>query len=628
MSQLNLTPNQRQVVESDADAILVLANAGCGKTHVLTERVRFLLEHKRKSHALALTFTNKAAEEMEKRLTENIYDIRSKAFIGTIHSFCMGMIGNRGMLIGYPEMPHIFERDSDRRELLIQVIKNSDALFKSFQQKNEQEQNKFINDAMLNIGMKKKNLSNRKNNSSGNSRNNIDIDYLFQEYNDLLVSQNAIDYDDIILLAHKILIDNPKIAELYRKQYHYILIDEAQDLNFAQYEFIKALCGTEHRKIMMVGDPDQAIYGFNGSDKKYMVEFFPKDFSATILYLNENFRSSKEILKAANRLISNRSKIKINSPLNGLFEFQPLTDPQKEAEWIVEKIMYYLNHGHPDIIGKVTEDRIAVLGRTKYIFAPIEELLKKRQIPYFIKKPSDVTNFESEFVRMFDLGLRLLDNPKDSLHYRQLLNLLNCPDNEVIQTDFIEQLKIIFKHIPPNQKCIFEKLSQVWVLVRKSIANFAAALKQMKDFLEQKSEDERDITALEDIKEYELLWKQYCRQVAGESRTLSHFRSQIALGMPRNNKLQSGVTLGTIHSVKGLGFDIVFLMGMNEGTFPDYRSKNNPKALAEERNNAYVAMTRAKRLLFITYPQSKEMPWGEYKKQFPSRFIDWVKKTD
>ncbi|MDR1923160.1 MAG: ATP-dependent helicase [Planctomycetaceae bacterium] len=626
MTQSSLTLAQRRVVESDADAILVLASAGCGKTLVLTERVRFILERERNAHILALTFTNKAAEEMETRLTNNIQNVRSRAFIGTVHSFCLEMIRRRGHLIGYPEMPHIFERDADRCELLIQAIKISGSLFNSFQQKKEKEQNKYVNDVMRNIGMQKKNLFY----FGSEDKNDKEVSLLMQEYNNLLASQNVIDYDDIIILAHRILLDCPKIAELYRKQYHYILVDEAQDLNFAHYELIKAICGTEHRRVMMVGDPNQAIYGFNGSDKKYMSEYFPKDFSAKVIKLNENFRSTKAILKAANCLVP-KNTVKIKTSLEGKFKICPFPDQDKEADWIAESIGYYIDNGHRDILGKVTENRIAVLARTKYVFRSIEESLTQKRIAYFVKKTFDTADFESEIIRMFDLGLRVIDNPKDQLHFRQLLNILNLSDKDVnisSHSSFTKQLRLVSKHIHVNSKKeIFDFLQQSWKRIEANTSDFADVLNQLKNYLESKDESERDITALEDVNEYRSLWDKYSRQFVENSRTLSHFRSQIALGTTHSTKTQSGVTLGTIHSVKGLEFDIVFLMGMNDGTFPDYRSVNNSKALVEEKNNMYVAMTRAKRLLFITYPKYKEMPWGDYHEQEPSRFLALIQKS-
>jgi DNA helicase-2/ATP-dependent DNA helicase PcrA len=631
-----LTKDQENVVKSENDAILVLASAGSGKTHVLTERVRFLLEREKRTHVLALTFTNKAAEEMKVRLTESIKNVQNRAFIGTIHSFCLDMIRNRGHLIGYSKMPHIFEREADRKELINQVIEDSEKLQAWFRQQEKKHQDKFIYDALFQIGLRKKYLTGTfgitiSPTTDNEARDSKIWDDIYQEYNGLLESQNAIDFDGIIVLAHRILVDHPNIADLYRRQYCYVLVDEAQDLNFAQYEMIKALCGSEHKQVMMVGDPNQAIYGFNGSNKKYMAESFPKDFGAVTMRLDENFRSSKAILRAANRLIHDSDGIRVNTPLEGEFDIFVSSDQDDEAKWIAEKISYLIDNGHPDILGHVSYDRIAVLARTKYVFPKLENILNQRNIPFFVKKTSDSTEFESSFVKQFDLGLRLLVNPSDQLHLVQLIESLdipeNCLSNILSLPTFRERFDFIEKQISNGiEKESFCELRKSLLQINTDVDLFPDVLNELKGFWGPEKQKEPDVAIIYDLEELMSIWDSYSKQIPKGSRDLVHFRSQVALGMTQTNKHQSGVTLGTIHSVKGLGFDIVFIMGMNEGTFPDYRSINNSKALDEEKNNAYVALTRAKRLLFITYPLRKMMPWGETQNQVPSRFIEDIQK--
>ena len=632
MTLSNLTKDQEYVVKSENDTILVLASAGSGKTHVLTERVRFLLEREKRTHVLALTFTNKAADEMKVRLTESINDVRSRAFIGTIHGFCLDMIRNRGHLIGYPIMPHIFEREADRKELINQAIENSEELRTWFRQQDKKDQNKHIYEALNQIGLRKKYLTGTLGSTTSTAGSEARVskiwDNIYREYNDLLESQNAIDFDGIIVLAHRILVDHPNVADLYRRQYRYILVDEAQDLNFAQYEMVKALCGSEHKRVMMVGDPNQAIYGFNGSDKKYMTESFPKDFGAVTMTLEENFRSSKAILHAANQLIHDSGDIRVNTPLEGEFDIFGFENQEEEAKWIAEKICYLIDNGHPDILGDVTHDRIAVLARTKYVFPPLEEVLSQQNITFFVKKPLDSTEFESSFVKQFDLGLRLLVNPSDQLHLIQLMGSLDisedCLSTVFALTTFGDRFNFIENQISNEiEKESFCELRKSLLKINKDIDLFSDVLNELKSFWGPETRDTPDVATIFDLDEFGKLWEIYCKQVPKGSRDLAHFRSQVALGMTQTFKHQSGVTLGTIHSVQGLGFDIVFIMGMNEGTFPDYRSINN-NALDEEKNNAYVALTRAKRLLFITYPLCKMMPWGDTKTQKPSRFIETI----
>jgi DNA helicase-2/ATP-dependent DNA helicase PcrA len=223
-----------------------------------------------------------------------------------------------------------------------------------------------------------------------------------------------------------------------------------------------------------------------------------------------------------------------------------------------------------------------------------------------------------------------LVNPRDQLHFVQLLNHLNLTEDNITvsKNTFPDKLKILSTLIKDEPtKTNFEQLKNSWLRIENNINNFKEALNMLQQFLEKETEENRDLIAIEDIQEYYSLWEGYCRNASKETRSLSLFRSQIALGIVHNNQSTSGITLGTVHSVKGLGFDIVFLMGMNEGTFPDYRSLHNSKTLAEEQNNAYVALTRAKRLLFITYPKYKQMSWGDNKIQNPSRFIEKIQKS-
>lgn len=359
-----------------------------------------------------------------------------------------------------------------------------------------------------------------------------------------------------------------------------------------------------------------------------MTESFPKDFGAVTMRLEENFRSSKAILRAANQLIYDSGDIRVNTPLEGEFDILEFDNQEEEAEWIAEKICYLVDNGHPDILGDVSFDRVAVLARTKYVFPPLEGILSQRNIPFFVKKPLDSTEFESSFVKQFDLGLRLLVNPSDQLHLVQLMGSLDisedCLSTVLALTTFNDRLDFIENQISnENEKESFCELRKSLLNINNDIDLFSDTLNELKRFLGPETKKYPDAATIFDLDEFGNLWENYCKQVPKGSRDLAHFRSQVALGLTQTYKHQSGVTLGTIHSVKGLGFDIVFIMGMNEGTFPDYRSINN-NALDEEKNNAYVALTRAKRLLYITYPLCKLMPWGDTKTQKPSRFIEAI----
>jgi len=282
-----LSPEQQEITQNTEGAVLLLAGAGSGKTLILTEHVRYLLENE-KGHfrVLALTFANKAAEEMESRLA-GIKDLKKRAFIGTIHKFCLEVIKSHGNVIGIAKMPHIFESEEVRKKIVEELFESNIKLKVYLEEKkSEKEKMDLINRGLNFISQKKRELILPGNEVFHTLHEAQQV--LYKEYNDLLSSQDAMDFDDVLILAYRIFIERPEVANLYTRLYKYVCIDEAQDLNFAQYEIIKTMCLGRHNNILMVGDPNQAIYGFNGADKKFMQENFISDFNARVKELKEN----------------------------------------------------------------------------------------------------------------------------------------------------------------------------------------------------------------------------------------------------------------------------------------------------------------------------------------------------
>ena len=256
-----------------------------------------------------------------------------------------------------------------------------------------------------------------------------EAELVYRDYNDRLASQGAIDFDDILLLAYRILTELPQVARLYTRMYRYVCVDEAQDLNETQYALIRVLAA-DNGNVLMVGDANQAIYGFNGSDRRFMLESFPADFRVTTHELRENYRSAKAVIRAANALYP-ESIDETQAPLNGLCEVQALDREDAEAEWIVAKIRALLDLGsHADIDGQISLDRMAVLARNRYVFGPLESRLEADGIPHYWRRTGSSGDLESDFGRAFDLGLRLLVNPRDRLHRGQLCGLLHAVTTE------------------------------------------------------------------------------------------------------------------------------------------------------------------------------------------------------
>ncbi|MCI0471747.1 MAG: ATP-dependent helicase [Candidatus Aminicenantes bacterium] len=623
---VKLSPIQERIVKDTEKALLVIATAGSGKTRVLTERVRYLLENKKGHYkVLALTFTNKAAEEMKNRLAD-IANLTEQTFIGTIHSFCLEVIKYQGNTIGLKEMPHIFESEADRVNILREVFESNNHLKQSFL--DAPDKPKYLYKCLNFISSQKRKLVVPPYDNGWHAKEQEAI--LYQEYQNLLAAQNAVDFDDILILAHKIFIERPKVAELYRNIYRYICIDEGQDLNYAQYGIIKAICGDIHRNVLMVGEPNQAIFGFNGSDIKYMCESFKNDFNAEVIKLDENYRSSRAVIRMANRLnpgaIDERT-----AKIEGETLVLPFEDEEQEALWIVEKIKSLLQQKyHHDVEGEISLDKIAVLARNKYVFKSLEkELDKNPGIRYYHKKTNEIFESESDMMKIFDLGTRIIVNPLDEIHFSLMCELIGIePQQDVPFKKGIEKLEYLkqkINELPIGEQ--FDVILKAWRILDRDEAKFDQALKIIEDYVQAKFNNENDAAQKAllsaDIEEWKNIWSKYKQQFLPGTRSLRHFRNVIAIGTLQVTKNTAGLTLGTIHSVKGLEYDIVFLMGMTEGTFPDYRAiKIRGSALQEEKNNAFVAFTRSKRLLYITYPLKKLMPWNDYQEQKISRFIE------
>jgi ATP-dependent DNA helicase UvrD/PcrA len=439
---------------------------------------------------------------------------------------------------------------------------------------------------------------------------------LYESYDAGLKASAALDYDDLLLLTYRLFAERPKVADFYRRQYKYICIDEAQDLNEAQYRLLASLCGSDFKTVMMVGDPKQAIYVWNGANPKYL-DMFERDFSAKKITLSENFRSSRTVVAAAQRLDSSYS-VDGQLPVQGVVELIEGDDETDEAWAIVSKITDLLSKGHPDIEGDITLGRCAVLGRNRFVFGALEEQLKNKSILYYKKFSSAAYQSESDLVEQFELALRLLANPRDRLHLGMLAKAWGTKMAETAPVvddplSLIQTLAEGPKKGSP-QPVLDAIAAMQWT---GDDFRFLTALAKIEAIANNLAEEDRAFV-LQDTREWRKHWDYYVRSEAGGLHSLTSFLGQVALGTTQQPK-EDGLALLTVHSAKGMEFDVVFLMGMTEGTFPDYRAKG--PSLDEVRRSAFVAVTRSKRLLYITYPKTKVMPWGDTKRQQPSRYL-------
>lgn len=602
-----LSEQQTEIVDHVEGPLLVEAGPGSGKTRVLTERIRNLLTNvPGHFRILALTFTNKAAEEMRERLLD-LGDSRDRALIGTLHSFCLDLLTERGTWVGVEGTPNIFEQTKDRKEVLLKAINDDPTLFEEINQiPDPKDRNKRI-DHWLNS------ISNIKSNPISSAI--IDDELMkrvIDAYDGGMRASNAYDFDDLLVLTYELLVSQPKIADIYRRLYKFVCIDEAQDMNEAQYAVICALCSSDYKNIMMVGDPRQSIYGFNNSSPEYM-ERFREDFNAKKIELTANFRSSKAVVKIAQSLDPNYM-VAMQLPIEGEIGIFKGQDELDEAKLIVEKLQELISNGHPDVEGNITPSKCAILGRTRFALLSIEAALKETKIPFYKRLSASHEN-ESETVDEFLLALKVLANPKDSLHATALAKKWKVAP-AYGSVDFLIPLShMASEACDPRADAIFNALK---TLSNQSRLDLIPALKALEKYADNLDEPER-LAIYQDVAVFRKEWDQFLRATTG-TKTLGNFISSKALGNTQKATLE-GVALLTVHSSKGLEFDVVFMAGMAEGIFPDYRATDS-KQLAEECRNAFVAATRSKRLLYLSYPASRVMPWGGVRWQKQSRFLN------
>lgn len=609
---MNLSPEQQTIVNHKDGALLVEAGPGSGKTRVLTERIKTLLSSQKRGKVLALTFSNLAADEMKDRLSKDhsFDDQIERVTIGTIHSFCLDVVQSRGNVIGLSTDMVLFENEEDRKGILKEAVFDNPQLTGFFSQ--SANPNLLLQRVLQRISEQKKSFV-----SPSNCAIAAPFPSIYAEYNRKLLSQNALDFDDILFFAYKILVENQNIVKMYNSLYRYICVDEAQDLNFAQYQVIKALCGNGFRNVMMVGDPKQSIYGFNGSNSQFMTERFMADFSPKVYRLNQNYRSSKAIVRFANKLGHYDSVT--NYVYDGELTATRFDDEQREAEYVANKFEQLVKTGHPEVEGSISTDNVAVIARNRYAFSELEREFESRLIPFYFKKSNTggIEN-ESKLMRVFDLSVRLLINGKDYLHLSRLCELLGCdvPDLSLSTNSSALLQSILYN---TEYQCVISAVQKL----NSDTLNFKDALSYLKEYLNSQAlNDETKYLASMDIAQWESHWSKYVSLVPRESRSLTSFRNQISLGKTRKINSTTGIPFLTAHMSKGLQFDVVFIIGLSEGTFPDYRAiQNGGDELKQEKNNMYVAVTRAKRLCYMSYPARKKMPWGAQKLQQPSRYI-------
>lgn len=633
-----LNKQQLDAVQTINGPMLILAGAGSGKTKVLTCRIAHLLQQGvRPYRILAITFTNKAAAEMRERVDRMAGAAARDVWLFTFHAFCARLLRYElENLSGYANNFAIYDT-SDSKNLIKQVLKEMNL-----------DEKRFPLPAIIS------HISNAKNalllpdayarEASGYYEQQVAK--IYDAYQKKLQANNAVDFDDLLLLALRLLQENPAVREKYQRKFDYLMVDEYQDTNHAQYLLTKLLAAG-HRNICVVGDADQSIYGWRGADIQNILDF-EKDYpDAKLVKLEQNYRSTQVILDAANAVIDNNSGRKpknlwtANGNGSEIIYYQA-NDERDEARYVIENMQkLQLNEG-----AKLGD--MAVLYRTNAQSRVFEEMLIKSGIAYTMVGGTKF--YERKEIKDALAYLRLLYNPHDSL---SLLRIINVPRRGIgdatlarLQEYANASGQSLFEvvtnaaDVPGLASRFANKLDELSELLFELMGEAAdVPVKQLLDdvllktgYLEelQSSKDPQDESRVENLKEMLSVTEEFAVKCErnGEEPTLENFLADVALVADIDDAElgEEAVTLMTLHSAKGLEFPNVFLVGMEEGIFPHSRTLMDENEIEEERRLCYVGITRAEKHLFLSNARIRTI-YGRTQYYTPSRFLQEVPRN-
>lgn len=622
-----LNPEQRLAVQSTAGPLLIMAGAGSGKTSVLTRRMAYLVQvHGVPVHQLlAITFTNKAAREMRDRIKKLIGRVADDLWMGTFHSICVRILRRHADHLGFTPTFTILDAD-DQRALVEQSMLDLNYDLK-----------KHDSYAVLFAISRWKNalLPEAPTKKRGRSLADGIAAEVFPLYQRRLAHANTMDFDDLIANTVRLLEQHDEIRGLFQEKFHYVHVDEYQDTNHAQYRLVRLL-SDKYRNICVVGDSDQAIYGWRGADIENILRFERDYPDATMVTLETNYRSTRLILDAANAVIRNNEQRKEKTLKSVRGDGQPiavvaLTGGEDEATFVGDQILAHNDAGN-------NPGDVAVLYRANAQSRAIEEALLARAIPYTIV--GGLTFYDRREIKDVFAYLRIVTNPQDEI---SLLRVINTPKRGLGQ----QAVGKLLDHAHQQDLTLYQALSQG---VEAGLGDkAAAAAKALHDALEElmawmegmpvseylaevlhatgyramyaESGKKEDQQRLENIDELFSVTQSFDRRRGG---SLAEFLAEVSLMSDvdrEKGKASEAVRLMTLHASKGLEFPTVFMIGMEEGIFPHAKSAaDDDRGIAEERNLCYVGITRAMKQLFMTYCQERTL-YGAASARDPSRFV-------
>ncbi len=625
-----LNDKQTEAVRAIDGPVLILAGAGSGKTRALIHRIAYMLGNGIKpENILSVTFTNKAAGEIKERvhklLSTNRYTLNASPWMGTFHSICLRILRHEIKALGYAPNFVIYDQD-DQLSLIKNVMQELEIDPKKFNPKN----------ILGRISALKSELVDHEE-FSDKAREYFEkiVAPIYTSYQITLKQNNALDFDDLIMLCVRLFQKHPQILEKYQNIFQYMLIDEYQDTNHSQYAWANLLA-QKHRNLFVIGDDAQSIYGFRNANIRNILDF-EKDYpEAKIIMLEQNYRSTKTILAAANNIILNNKEQKHKKLWTKNTEGTKIIlkeniDQRKEGQFLAETIRNNVKQG-------LRPDQITVLYRTHAQSRSIEEAMLKYGIPY--KIIGGVNFYQRREIKDILAYVRLALNPNDGI---SLDRIYNVPARGIGNAPFQKLKNIMSEGRFTSFTTLAQKLNADYGFNRKQLDAF----KNLSLLIETLNQRSREISVSELVKLVikKINYEQYIKDGSheGEERWenvkeiftaankyekapapegLESFLAEVALiqDTDKISQKENNVNLMTVHSAKGLEFPVVFLVGMEEGLFPHASSLINPAELEEERRLCYVGITRAKQQLFLTYCRERMM-YGSTQFNPPSRFL-------
>jgi DNA helicase II / ATP-dependent DNA helicase PcrA len=656
-----LNPQQRAAVIHAGGPLLIVAGAGSGKTRVLTHRIAYLLAERDVSpgEILAITFTNKAAGEMASRVAELVGDRRARAmWVMTFHSACVRILRREAARFGYPSNFSIYD-SADSQRLMALVCRELELDARQYPPKAMATQVSNLKNELEDY----ESFANRARGAREKA-----LAEVYAEYQRRLVAAGAMDFDDLIMVTVNLLQAFPDVAAAYRRRFRHVMVDEYQDTNHAQYVLVRELVsggaslfgsrtdpagsggstepdpGGGPSELCVVGDADQSIYAFRGATIRNITEFEQDYPNATVILLEQNYRSTQNILAAANAVVSRNSGRKPKNLWSEAGDGPPITgyvanNEHDEAAFVAEEV----DRLHDE--GLATPGQVAVFYRTNAQSRVFEEIFIRVGLPYRVV--GGVRFYERREVRDLLAYLRLINNPADEVSLRRVLNVpkRGIGDRaEEYVAGYASRERMSFAQalrtpsdvpaLPARSASAIAGFNALVDDLREQAATGGPVAELVEAVLDrtgyqaslEASEDLQDVTRVENLQEMVSVAREF--DGATPDGTLADFLERVALvadadQIPDGVEHGGMVTLMTLHTAKGLEFPVVFLTGMEEEVFPHQRALTNPRELEEERRLAYVGITRAEQRLYLTRAASRNW-YGRPAFHSPSRFLSEI----